>query len=308
MAVGITDLAHSLRKNSAELTQSIPLSRGQQLVCAVLGHKSIASFQAAQDVEQEPQSFDGVPHVVADYDLLVERAAELKIELSHTELRKLIAAAFAERLPSTKLHGSYDDLAAAFHDRVQYAVFSDRRVNDEMANANYDGVTEVYLENDLEPDKATVEQPYTENMPVQVTLGLDLERPYCGHQIKCQVAVTTVRLGRRCFEAPEVEVLSASLDRDWSDSDDEESAPLKTLAEALAEELGVSATEAEELADAEPMELTGHSGESFSGYEFDFTRYASPKLAAKLMKKRGSLQLSVGPWFYDGIRNADFPN
>lgn len=82
----------------------------------------------------------------------------------------------------------------------------------------------------------------------------------------------------------------------------------RTLAEALAAELKLTVAEAEELADAEPMELTGHSGESFSGYEFDFTRYASPKLAAKLMKKRGSLKLTVGPWFFEGIRNADFPN
>lgn len=307
MAVGITDLAHSLRKNSAASTAPISLSHGQHLVCAALGYKSLTAFQAAQNAEQEPQSLDGVPHVVADYDLLVERATELKFPHSQTELRKLMDAAFAERLPRTKLHSSYDGLAAAFHDLVQYAVFSDDRVNDEMANANYDGVDEVYLENDLEPDKATIEQPYTETMPVQVTLGLDLERPYSGHQIKCQAAVTTVRLGRRCFEAPEVEVLSAALDQDWGD-DDEDSAPVKTMAEALAEELGISVAEAEELADAEPMELTGHSGESFSGYEFDFTRYASPKLAAKLMKKRGSLQLRVGPWFYDGVRNADFPN
>ena len=129
MAVGITDLAHPLRKNSAESTAPISLSHGQQLVCAALGHKSLASFQAAQNDEQEPQTLDGVRHVVADYDLLVERAAELKLKHSPIELRKLMAMAFAERLPGTKLHSGYDDLAAAFHDLVQYAVFSDDRVN-----------------------------------------------------------------------------------------------------------------------------------------------------------------------------------
>lgn len=87
--------------------------------------------------------------------------------------------------------------------------------------------------------------------------------------------MTTVRLGRRCFEVPEVEVLSADLDRDWRDDGD--SAPVKTMAEALSEELGISVAEADELANAEPRELTGHSGESFSGYEFDFTRYATTK-------------------------------
>lgn len=81
----------------------------------------------------------------------------------------------------------------------------------------------------------------------------------------------------------------------------------RTLAEALAAELGLTVAETEELADADAMELTGSSGESFSGYEFDFTRYASPKLAAKLMRKRGSLRLTVSPWFFEGIRNDDFP-
>lgn len=56
-----------------------------------------------------------------------------------------------------------------------------------MANANYDGANEVYKGNDLEPDKATSEQPYTETMLVQVTLGLALECPYSGHQIKCHL-------------------------------------------------------------------------------------------------------------------------
>lgn len=310
MTVGITDLAHSLRKNSAGLTQPIQLSRGQQLACAALGHNSLASFQAAQRAQLEPQSLDGVPHVVADYALLIARASQLNIQLSHLELRELIAAAFAERLPNTKLHGSYDDLAAAFHDQVQYRVSVDDHVNSEMANANYDGLDEVYLENDLEPGKATVAQPYTENVPVQVTLGIDHERPYSGHQVHCEVAVTTVCIGRRCFEAPEVEVLSASLDTDWADSDDPEdsaSAPQISLAEALAQQLGISVDEADELVDADPMELTSHTGEIITGYEFDFTAHASPELAAKLMTKRGSLRLRVDPLFLAGIRNDVFP-
>jgi hypothetical protein len=81
----------------------------------------------------------------------------------------------------------------------------------------------------------------------------------------------------------------------------------RTLAEALAAELKLTAAEADELVDVEPQELTGHSGDGNYGFEFDFTRAASPKLAAKLMKKRGSLKLTVGPSFYEGIRNADFP-
>lgn len=80
----------------------------------------------------------------------------------------------------------------------------------------------------------------------------------------------------------------------------------KTLAQALAEALGISEAEAEELVDVEPEELTGHSGEMTYSYLFDFTKHASPKLSAKLLKNRGSLQLEVGPWFYDSVDSQVF--
>ena len=79
-----------------------------------------------------------------------------------------------------------------------------------------------------------------------------------------------------------------------------------TRADALAAELKISREEAQELVDVEPIELTGHSGDGAYGYEFDFSRHASPKLAATLMRKHRSLTLRVGPWFYDGIEGSEF--
>lgn len=78
--------------------------------------------------------------------------------------------------------------------------------------------------------------------------------------------------------------------------------PKKTLAQALADELNIDVSEAEELTGAEAQELTGHSGEMTYSFLFDFTDHASPKLAAKLLKQRGSLQLEVGPWFFDVLQ------
>ncbi|WP_431288804.1 YozE family protein [Roseateles chitinivorans] len=80
-----------------------------------------------------------------------------------------------------------------------------------------------------------------------------------------------------------------------------------TLADALAAELKITREEAQELVDVEPMELTGQSGDGAYGYEFDFTDHASPRLAAKLLRKRRSLKVQVGPWFFDGIRHSEFP-
>lgn len=78
-----------------------------------------------------------------------------------------------------------------------------------------------------------------------------------------------------------------------------------TLADALAAELKITREEAQELVDVEPIELIGHSDDGAYGYEFDFTDHASPKLAAKLLRKRRSLKVQVGPWFYDGIQDSE---
>lgn len=78
---------------------------------------------------------------------------------------------------------------------------------------------------------------------------------------------------------------------------------MKTLAQALAEKLGITASEAEGLVDAEPQELTGNSGEMTYSYLFDFTNHASPRLRAKLLEKHGSLQLEVGPSFFETVRD-----
>jgi uncharacterized protein YozE (UPF0346 family) len=81
-----------------------------------------------------------------------------------------------------------------------------------------------------------------------------------------------------------------------------QSSSKKTLAQALADELNISVSEAEELTAVEPQELTGHSDEMIYSYLFNFADHASPRLSAKLLKKRGSMQLEVGPEFFELIQ------
>jgi hypothetical protein len=307
MPVGITDLAHSLRKNTANAAVPIPLSHGQQLVCAALGHKSFASFQAAQATEREPQDFEGLAHVVPDYALLHVRAQELGLTLPGPKLAALLNAAFEERLARTKVHRSFSSLAVDIQEDMQEAVISDGDVNSEMASANYDGIEEVYIEEEVDPEAATIDDPLAVTIPGQITLGIDTERPYSGHKVRFKVAVTLPRRGQRCFEEAEIEVMSAALDQNWGDTDDD-SPPTKTLAQALAAELNIDIADAELLTDVEAQELTGNSGEMTYSYLFDFSGQVSPELAAKLMEQHGSLQLEVGPWFFDGIKGLDHPS
>src|SRR6185369_1808947 len=210
---------------------------------------------------------------------------------------------FQERLPDTRVHDSFFGLAMHIQERMEDAVISDDDVNSEMANANYDGVDEVYLEDEIDPDEATIEEPLRVTIPGQVNLGIDTERPYSGHQVQFEVAVTLARCGMRCFEDAEIEVVSASLDQDWGDPDEEPPAQ-RTLAQALAQELNIDVAEAELLTDVQPQELTGNSGAMTYSHLFDFTGQVSPELAARLMQQHGSLQLEVGPWFFDNIRQT----
>lgn len=306
IGVGITALAHSLRQNTANSAVPIPLSQGQQLVCAALGHNTLASFQAAQKAELEPQSFEGLAHVVPDFDLLSARAAELGIALAPDRLNVLIESAFKERAPGTQVHRTFDDLADDFNQKAQQAVLADGNVNSQMANANYDGVDEVYVEDEFEPHLQEVAQPEPVEVSGQVTLGIDTERPYSGHKVKFKMEVTMYRCGRRCFEKPEFDVVSAGMDFDWGD-DGAEPEP-RTLAQEFAHRLGIEVEEAQQLVDAEPMELTGNSGEMTYSYLYDFTDHASPELAGKLIALRGSLQLEVEVSFPDMFRGPDGPD
>jgi hypothetical protein len=310
MPTGITDLAHSIRKNSAAKAVPIPLSRGQQLVAAALGYQSFASYQAARTAQQEPLWLDNVRHAILDYDLLFERANGLGLKLVPTLVKQLLDTAFQERLPRIKLHASYSGWEDDLREQVDARVIEDDEVNGEMANANYDGIDEVYFELEVPFDQAAVGSPLVIDLNGHVGLGIDTERPYSGHKVNVEVTLTLERLGLHCFAETEMEIVKAALDYGWSDPDpeDENQPPPRTLVQALAEELGIEPFEAEQLADAEAQELTGHSGDMTYGYLFDFADHASPQLAGKLLARNGSLQLEVGPNFFEGIRYDGWPN
>lgn len=77
---------------------------------------------------------------------------------------------------------------------------------------------------------------------------------------------------------------------------------LISLAQALAQKLGITVDEAEELVDASYIENTGNSGQVVSSYYFNFEGHASQTLASKLRKKFGSLQVEVDLNFFENVR------
>lgn len=307
MPIGISDLAHSVRKNSASVAAPVQLGHAQQLIVAALGYKSLAAYQAAQVAALEPQDLGNVHHVVVDYDQLDQRASELGAAPTPSQLHELIDAAFKERAPRTHIHASHADFDNYLREHVDQVVIEDDDVNSEMVNANYDGIDEVYFDFEVESENVPVGGSLEINLDGHVGLGIDTERPYAGHKVNVEGFLTVDRLGSQCFGLVDCQVTKAELDTNWGDDDYDGEPPPRSVSQAYAELLGLELHEVGNLADVEAMELDGSSGEMVYGYLLDFTDYASPEIAQKILRRHSSLRIEVGPGFFEGVRSDDWP-
>lgn len=307
MPIGISDLAHSVRKNSASVAAPVQLGHAQQFIVAALGYKSLAAYQAAQVAALEPQDLGNVHHVVLDYDKLDQRASELGAAPTPSQLHELIDTAFKERAPRTHIHASHADFDNYLREHVDQVVIEDDDVNSEMANANYDGIDEVYFDFEVESENVPIGSSLEIDLAGHVGLGIDTERPYAGHIVNVEGFLTVERLGQQSFGAVDCQVTKAELDTNWGDDDYDGEPPPRSVSQAYAELLGLELHEVGNLADVEAMELDGSSGEMVYGYLLDFTDYASPEIAQKILRHHSSLRIEVGPGFFEGVRSDDWP-
>jgi hypothetical protein len=303
--VDISPIAYALRTSSQFSATSVKLSHAQQLVAAALGYNTLAAFQASP-----LESGASTPaHIALDRERLAIRIHELSLPHQPDELIKLVHAAFVERLPHVQVHRSVEDLCDYISRRVHEDVLNNDRVITAMATTNGDGVDEVYVPVKL--DLAGLPLP-GETQEIEfhgkVRMGIDTERPYCGHVIELRVALTLERTGRASIAEPEYEVIDASVDYGWGDDSDRDfdgrEMPKVSLAEALAEELGIEVDEADELVDVEPTVNDSNDGLVY-GYFFDFKGHASPAVAKKILENRGSLLISVPAWFFDRVASSE---
>lgn len=307
MPISISDLAHSVRKNSVSVAAPVQLGHAQQFIVAALGYKSLAAYQAAKAAALEPQDLGNVHHVVLDYHKLDQRASELGAAPTPSQLHELIDAAFKERAPGTHIHASHADFDNYLREHVEQVVIEDDYVNSEMANANYDGIDEVYFDFEIESKNVPIGSSLKIDLAGHVGLSTDTERPYAGHIVNVEGFLTVERLGQHSFGAVDCQVTNAELDTNWGDDDyDGEPAP-RSVSQAYAELLGLELHEVGNLADVEAMELDGSSGEMVYGYLLDFTDYASPEIAQKILHHHSSLRIEVGPGFFEGVRSDDWP-
>lgn len=298
--VTISCIAYAVRAASNSIPNPIKLSHAQQLVAASFGYKSLAAYQASSD---ESETLDEAKHFVLDTALLNSRAQELKLPHEFTELELLLQTAINERLPSAQFYSSEMKLDNYVRNKMDHFVLNHGETSGAMAMTNNDGIDEIYLPFD---DVVISELPPPGETSVlefegHVSMVPDTERPYSGHKVDVEGRVILDRVGRVCIAEPVFEI-SAQLNYDWGNEDEP---PTVSLAQALADELGLELSEAEQLVDAaEPIADESNDGLVYR-YTYDFSLYASPAVAQKLIAKHGSLQIDVPSWFFDRVRHDE---
>ena len=115
------------------------------------------------------------------------------------------------------------------------------------------------------------------------------------------------RLGRHCFGSVDCQVTNADLDMDWGGDDHEDGQPVRSMSQAYADLLGLDLHEVGNLVDVDAEPQDGNSGEMVYSYILDFTDYASPEVARKILQRHASLRIQVGPDFFENVRSDDWP-
>lgn len=303
MSISVSTLAFTLRKISATQLSPVKLGHAQQLVAAVLGYKSLAAHQAAVASGDESPQLDAARHIVLNLPLLMERAQELALTDPPQTLLLLVRATFEHCVPAASVHASEEELGDAVRAYIDSTILNHEKTAGQMAGTNNDGIQEVYVPFDFcMADLPAPGEPLELELQGHVSMVVDTERPYSGHRINVEAQLVLERIGRSALAAPLCNLTRARLDYAWGD-DDQDASPKISLAEALANEMGISVAEAEELADVEPQANASSDGLVY-GYILDFEDVASPEIARKILKKYRTLQVEVPAWFFDHVSVA----
>ncbi|WP_313166462.1 hypothetical protein [Massilia oculi] len=307
MSVGISNVAHALRDYAASTSSPISLSHCQQLVAAALGYKSLASYQAAEKQGAEVTDLAEVSHVLIDRALLSIRAKDLNVGIPPWMLEPMVIQAFEQRLPAAQIHDSTDSLEGKLSDIVSAQVMENDNVSGLMAMTNSNGPRDMHVEFEFNPSNRTLTDSIEIPVRVQVVMNIDEDRTYSDHRIAVSCITNLECLGQACFGQVSVEVSQAKMDFP-GEKDYDFGPPRLTKSEVYSELLGIHVDDLGALADVEPEELTGHSGDMTYGYLLDFEESATPEQAEMIRRRHGSLTIEVPPLFFEDIVHDDWPN
>jgi uncharacterized protein YozE (UPF0346 family) len=306
MNIDFSGIAYAIRSNTAASATPIKLSQAQQCTAAALGYNSLAAWQASRDANQ---ALHQGSHVVLDTTTLLRRATGLQMPHKSQDLIAILDEAFTKKLPGIGIHDSLDDFEDALRNLVQDAVLNDGNTAGQMAVTNNDGIREIYLPFDIEwNDLPVAGDDVGDGLAItiegHIAMEVDLERPYSGHRIDVGARLWLARQARSIFNVT-CHVEHAQLDWGDDDEDRDDRPPKVSLAEALADELGLEFYEADQLVEAHVQEIEGHEGMLY-GYTFDFSDIgADESVLEKIEQRYGSLNVRVSLNFFDNIHGRD---
>lgn len=290
-------VSHAFRLQLGNAGHSVPLGHCQQIVAAAFGFNTLAAYQASPLYSRDLHE---IGHLIFDDHFIQNRVKELGTLPDAGTNRQALTDALSAT--GCRIHSSL----ARFEDylRLNFEQFvqEDSDVVAAMAVANHDGVDEVYLPFELEDALLETGAEILIDVEGHIGLAADPDRPYSGHLVRVVANLRLDRLAPAAFSSVDYYVEQAVLDYGWSDDDGPSSAQLRTLAQALADELDLTVEETEWLVDAECTANESDDGMIYS-YIFDFEPVATEPLRSKLLTMRGSLQLEVDVNFFDDIRN-----
>ena len=284
----ISAISFHARKGLVAAGVSAKLSHVQELAAAALGHNTLASYQAAN----EDAALAGAANVVLDAALLEERAAKLGLSVPVKQLVDVVSEASKTACPHARIHPSVEDFGDVLQADLEVEAENDDNVASEMASCNHDGVSEVYMPIDPTEftEMAQLGQVYSAKSKGVITMHVDTERPYSGHQIRVRAVLSMKRLGRRCFDDPSVEITSAMVIGDEPET--------VSLAQALADFTGFDIETAEALTEVEPVLESSEDGMPYN-YFYYCEGQLQPDAEAAVREIYPDLVVMVPAWVVD---------
>jgi len=302
MPNSISAVAYALRVGSHALPKPFVHGHALQLTAAALGYKSLASLQTSQE---NPIDLSSVKHVVIANGLVMRRALELGYEYDEHAVMQVLRDSLRTALPATRVHWDEAAFADEMSEFLSEQISTSGHVSSALSESNgVLGEVQVSFEHALDevPMGATTEF----NIVGKILVSQNPERPYSGHVIHVNASLFLTRLGQVCFAMPECKVKAAQLQYYPVDDHDDEG-PKVSLLQALVDELGVSAEEAQILADADISPNESNDGGIVYSYSLDAETVDLPReLRSKLVQQFGSLSIELPASFYDNVHWSPF--
>ncbi|WP_075793406.1 hypothetical protein [Massilia putida] len=297
MSTDFASLSYSFRVVSQQRDIAIKLGHAQQLLACAFGYQTLAGYQRSSE---EPATINDGVHLVLDAATLRQRATDLGLSLTSKQLVDLIDAAFASRLRRSGVHASEMDFFDFLHGSLQSTVVNDDDVGRITADMNTNGVREIYVPFDFTlADLPEVGETLSIPVVGHLSMEIDLERPYAGHQVDVEAIVSVDRLGRRLVGNVHMEIERASENAPYADR------ALISRAQAYADRLDMPLELMEQLDNVLVDENAGTSGDGAYGYWLDFSAADPQHVVAAILQKHGTLLFDVGPSFFEDVERED---